>query len=55
MRKYAKILIYSFFCLSQNGALIQGYLKIGNTNKMKNILDNLIIYGPHNLSTNLYE
>ena len=52
MRKYAKILIYSFFCLSQNGALIQGYLKIGNTNKMKNILDNLIIYGPHNLIKN---
>ena len=52
MRKFAKILIYSFFCLSQNGALGQGYLHIRSIYMKEKIIDKLIANGPYNLMEN---
>jgi len=52
MKQYAKFKLYIFFCLSQNGALAQGYLHIKKTYMKNEIIKNLIVNGPYNLIKN---
>ena len=49
MKKIAKFKFYIFFFLSQNDALVQGYLQIKNTYMKKEIIKNLIVNAPYNL------
>ena len=49
INKYTKIKLFSFFYLSQNTRLFEGYLEIKQLDKEKDILQDLINSGPDDL------
>lgn len=52
MKQYSKMKLYIFFCLSQNGTLVQGYLHIRNNYMTGIIIKSLITNGPYYLIGN---